>query len=339
MSTFKTLCVAAGLAAVAAAHPVQAQTTKFPFRLNWTASGEHAPFFVARDKGFYREEGLEVEILDGSGSTTVLQLAANASSPVVYADAATMMRGVSNGMPVRAVGVPLQQSPHAFIYRADAPRPTKVAEVKGTRIAVTAGDSSMTVFNAFLGKLGLKLEDVQVITVASTAAKDQAVLNKQADALIGFFMDQGVRLEPTTGVKIGYTRLYDLSGVSTLSSAIIANNDWLKDASNQEQLRRFLRASQRGWQYASANRREAAEIFIKSKPSIPLAIAQGTLDGAMTITRTERTKASPIAWSAPEDWKDTQELLVSYAKLKPQPDLNVYFTNGYLSQVPYPPQK
>ena len=327
------------VAAALVAGQVEAQTAKFPFRLNWTASGEHAPFFVARDKGFYRDEGLDVEILDGSGSTTVLQLAANASSPVVYADAATMMRGVSNGMPVRAVGVPLQQSPHAFIYRADAPRPTKVAEVKGTRIAVTAGDSSMTVFNAFLGKLGLKIEDVQVITVASTAAKDQAVLNKQADALIGFFMDQGVRLEPTTGVKIGYTRLYDLSGVSTLSSAIIANADWLKDAKNQDQLRRFLRASQRGWQYSHDNRREAAEVFVKAKPTIPLNIAAGTLDGAMTITRTERSKASPVAWTAAEDWKDTQELLVSYAKLKPQADLNAYFTNGYLSQAPYLPPK
>ena len=137
------------LAAAAFSASAQAQTTKFTFRLNWVASGEHAPLFVARDKGFYRDEGLDVEILDGSGSATVLQLIANGQSPVGYADAATMMRGVSNGMPVRAIGVPLQLSPHAFIYRADAPRPTKVAEVKGMRIAVTAGDASMVMLTAF----------------------------------------------------------------------------------------------------------------------------------------------------------------------------------------------
>src|SRR5438105_4631003 len=264
-SLFAGMLAAAVVSAVSS--PLQAQTAKFPFRLNWTASGEHAPFFVARDKGFYRDEGLDVEILDGSGSTTVLQLIANGQSPVGYADAATMMRGVSNGMPVRAIGVPLQLSPHAFIYRADSPRPTKVAEVKGTRIAVTAGDASMVMLTAFLGKVGLKLEDVQIITVATTAAKDQAMLNRQADTIMGFFMDQGVRLEPTTGVKVGYTKLYDMAGVSTLSSAIIANNDWLKDAKNQAQLRRFLRASQRGWQYTFDNRDEAAEIFMKRAPA------------------------------------------------------------------------
>ena len=313
--------------------------TKLPFRLNWTASGEHAAYFVARDKGFYGDEGLEVEILDGSGSTTVLQLAANASNPVVQADASTMMRGIVNGMPVKAVAVPLQISPSAFIYRADSPRPTKVSEVKGMRIAMTAGDSSMTVFTAFLGKIGLKLEDVQIITVASTAAKDQAMLNKQADALIGFFMDQGVRLEPQTGVKIGYTRLYDLGQVTALSSAVVANSEWLKDAKNQDTLRRFLRASQRGWQYAFDNRREAAEIFVRAKPAQQLNIAQGTLEGAMTLVRTERSKGMPMLASAPQDWKDTQELLATYAKVKAMPDIDVYYTNAYLSEAPYLPKR
>jgi NitT/TauT family transport system substrate-binding protein len=168
--------------------------------------------------------------------------------------------------------------------------------------------------------------------VASTAAKDQAVLNRQADALIGFFLDQGVRIEPQTGVKVGWTRLYDMAGVTALSSAIIANTDWLKDAKNQESLRRFLRASQRGWQYSFDNRKEATETFMKAVPSASKEeIARGQLDGALTITRTERTKSKPFGWSAPEDWKDTQDLLVQYANLKPQPDLGVYFTNSYLS--------
>ena len=122
--------------------PAGAQTPeKFQFRLNWTLYGEHAGFFVARDKGFYKEEGLDVEILEGSGSTTVAQLVANMTNPVAYVDAATMMRGVGAGMPIKAVGVTLQQSPMSFIYRADAPRPTKIEEIKGSRIAITAGDA------------------------------------------------------------------------------------------------------------------------------------------------------------------------------------------------------
>jgi NitT/TauT family transport system substrate-binding protein len=308
---------------------------KFQFRLNWTLYGEHAPFFVALDKGFYKEEGLEVEILEGSGSTTVAQLVSNLTNPVAYVDAATMMRGVGAGMPIKAVGVTLQQSPMAFIYRADAPRPTKIEEIKGSRIAITAGDASLAIFTAFMGKLGMKLEDVNLITVANPQSKEQAVLNKQADALLGYFMDQGPRMQLQTGVKMGWTRLYDMAGVSTLSSAIIANNDWLKDAKNQAQLRRFLRASQRGWQYTFDHRDEAAEIFMKRAPAFNKEISLLEINGTMTILHTEKTKNKPIGWSASEDWKESQDLLEKYAKLKSQPDVNVYFSNEFLSDPPY----
>jgi NitT/TauT family transport system substrate-binding protein len=317
----------------------QAKLEKFPFRLNWTLYGEHAPFFVARDKGFYAQEGLDVEIQEGSGSTTVAQLVASSNSPVAYVDAATMMRGITNGMPIKAVGVTLQQSPMAFIYRADAPRPTRLSEIKGSRIALTAGDASLTIFTAFMGKVGMKLEDVQMITVANPQGKEQAVLNKQADALLGYFMDQGPRMQLQTGVKMGWTRLYDLGGVSTLSSAMIANNNWLKDAKNQDLLRRFLRASQRGWQYSFDNRAEAAEIFRKAAPAFTQEIALLEVEGTMSIIRTERTKGKPIAWSDIGDWRDSQDLLAKFAKLNPQPDLNTYFTNEYLSEAPYMPKK
>jgi NitT/TauT family transport system substrate-binding protein len=340
MKTARTILSGVALAVLGAAlaAPASAQQ-KFPFRLNWTLYGEHAPFFVARDKGFYKEEGLEVEIQEGSGSTTVSQLVANATSPVAYVDAATMMRGVQAGMPIKAVGVTLQQSPMAFIYRADAARPTKVAEIKGSRIAITAGDASLAIFTAFMGKLGMKLDDVQMITVANPAAKEQAVLNKQADALLGYFMDQGPRMQLQTGVKMGWTRLYDMAGVTTLSSAIITNNDWVKDPKNQDALRRFLRASQRGWDYSNKNRTEAAEIFRKAAPVFTQEIALLEVDGTMTIIHTERTKGKPIAWSDAGDWRDSQTLLETFAKLKPAPDVGVYYTNEYLSEPPYLPKK
>ena len=317
----------------------QPKLEKFPFRLNWTLYGEHAPFFVARDKGFYAQEGIEVEIQEGSGSTTVSQLVASNNSPVAYVDAATMMRGISNGMPIRAVGVTLQESPMAFIYRADAARPTKIADIKGSRIAMTAGDASLAIFTAFMGKLGMKMEDVQVITVANPQGKEQAVLNRQADALLGYFMDQGPRMQLQTGVKMGWTRLYDMAGVTTLSSAIIVNNNWVKDAKNQDLLRRFLRASQRGWQHSFDNRAEAAEIFRKAAPVFTQEIALLEVEGTMSIIRTERTKGKAIGVTDIGDWRDTQDLLSKFAKLNPQADLNTYFTNEYLSEAPYLPKR
>ncbi|HWV90110.1 MAG TPA: hypothetical protein VNZ59_08515, partial [Burkholderiales bacterium] len=86
-------------------------------------------------------------------------------------------------------------------------------------------------------------------------------------------------------------------------------------------------------------RAEAAEIFRKAAPVFTQEIALLEVDGTMSIIRTDRTKGKPIAWSDAGDWKDSQDLLSKFAKLNAQSDVNVYFTNDYLSQAPYTPKK
>lgn len=326
------LTATAAFAAVQAMGGRARAADKLQFRLNWTLYGEHAPFFVALDRGFYRDEGLDVEILEGSGSNTVAQLTANGSSPLAYVDAATLMRGVTAGMPIKAVGVSLQQTPLAFIYRADAARPTRIEDIKGSRIAITAGDSTLAIFTALMGKLKMPLTDVKMIVVANPQAKEQAVLSGQADALLGYFMDQGPRMQLRSGVRMAWTRFYDLAGLSTLSSAIIVNNDWARSPANQDLLRRFLRASQRGWDWADKNREEAAKGFLPHAPAFNLEIALLELEGTMSIVRTPRTKDKPTFWTAREDWQESQEILQNYANLPAVGDVGVYYTNEYLTQ-------
>ena len=324
------LAAAAGFAA--AQVPVTARAAdKLQFRLNWTLYGEHAPFFAALDQGFYRDEGLDLEIVEGSGSNTVAQLVAGGTSPLAYVDAATMMRGVSAGMPVRAVGVSLQQSPLSFIYRADAARPTRIEDIKGSRIAITAGDSTLALFTALMGKLHMEVSDVKMIVVANPQAKEQAVLAGQADALLGYFMDQGPRMQLRTGVKMAWTRFTELAGVSTLSSAIIVNNDWVRNPRNQDLLRRFLRASRRGWEWADINREDAAKGFLAHAPAFNLEIALLELNGTMTIIRSPHTADKPLFWSAREDWQESQDLLQKYANLPEASDVGIYYTNEYLA--------
>ncbi len=69
-------------------------------------------------------------------------------------------------------------------------------------------------------------------------------------------------------------------------------------------------------------------------------IALLEVDGTMTIIHTERTKGKAIAWSDAERLEGQRRtLLEKFAKLKPQPDVNVYYTNSFLSEAPYLPKK
>ncbi len=325
--------------APAAEEPAEEALVPLDFRLNWTLYGEHAPFFLGVEKGFYEEEGLDVTILEGSGSGTVVKLLGNGTNVIGYADSATMMRGVSAGVPVKAVATIFQSSPMSFIYREDAARPTTIEELPGTRVAITAGDASLSIFEACLGANGLTMDDVEVIQVSNPQAKEVAVLEGTADTFLGYFVDQPMRMEKVTGVDIGWKQLTELCGVNTLSSAIIANNFWAEQ--NPDLVEKFVRASQRAWAYTQEHPEEAAEIFAGTSAGdmgfdVPLSLAE--IEGSLTLLHTALSEGKPIGWSAVEDWVSTQQTLEQYASFKPESDINVFFTNEFISEAPYEPQ-
>lgn len=325
------------VAPAAEAPAVEQGPVPLDFRLNWTLYGEHAPFFLGVEKGFYLDEGLDVKILEGSGSGTVVKLIGNGTNVIGYADSATMMRGVSAGVPVKAVAVIFQSSPMSFVYREDAARPTTIEELPGSKVAITAGDASMSIFEACLGANGLTLDDIELIQVSNPQAKEVAVLEGTADTFLGYFVDQPMRMEKVTGIDIGWQQLTDLCGVNTLSSAIIANNFWAEQ--NPELVEKFVRASQRAWAYTQEHPEEAAEIFAKNAElygfDVPLSLAE--IQGSLTLLHTPNSEGKPIGWSAVEDWVATQQLLEQYASFKPEEDINVFFSNDYVSEPPYMP--
>jgi NitT/TauT family transport system substrate-binding protein len=329
----------AGCAQQAAAPEVtevaEAGPVKVDFRLNWTLYGEHAPFFLGVDKGFYLEEGLDVTILEGSGSATVIKLIGNGTNVIGYADSATMLRGISAGVPVKAVAVTFQSSPMSFIYRADAARPTTVEEIPGSKVAITAGDASLAIFEACLGANGMTLDDVQMIQVSNPAAKETSVLEGQADTFLGYFVDQPMRMEQVTGVDMGWTKLVDVCGVNTLSSAIIVNNFYAEQ--NPEVVAKFVRASQRAWQYTLDHPDEAAEIFASHAEAFDVPLSLAEIEGSLTLLHSPATEGKPIGWSAPEDWAATQDVLAKYAGFKPEEDINIFFNNEFIAEPPYLP--
>lgn len=317
------------------AEPTEEPIIPLDFRLNWTLYGEHAPFFLGVDKGFYLEEGLDVTILEGSGSSTVVKLLGNGTNVIGYADSATMMRGITAGVPVTAVAVIFQSSPMSFIYRQDAARPTSIDELPGTKVAITAGDASLSIFEACLGANGMTMDDVEMIQVSNAQAKETAVLEGTSDTFLGYFVDQPMRMTKVTGIEMGWSKLVDICNVNTLSSAIIVNNFWAEE--NPEIVEKFVRASQRAWAYTQEHPEEAAEIFAQHAEAFDEPLSLAEIEGSLTLLHTPRSEGQPIGWSSVEDWQDTQKVLQDFASFNPEADINVYFTNEFISEPPYLP--
>jgi NitT/TauT family transport system substrate-binding protein len=250
----------AALLAILIASPAAA-ADKVVLMLNWYVYGEHAPFYYGKEKGFYADEGIDLEIQEGRGSATVTQVVAANSVQFGYVDVPTMMRATIKGAPVIAVGVALRTTPMSAMGLASN-NIRKPEDIKGKRVITGPGDSLTQIWPLFLKKTGLKESDFTTLS-GDANMKLNAVINGQADLLLGYVMDQSMKIKDATGKDVYPIKWADY-GVQLISSGIIANTNFIK--SNPDLVRRFMAASTKAVEAASKDPQGAAQAILNANP-------------------------------------------------------------------------
>jgi NitT/TauT family transport system substrate-binding protein len=309
--------------------PVAAQPKeKVILMLNWYVYSEHAPFFLGKERGYFEQEGIDLDIQEGRGSGVTVQAVAAGTAQFGYADVPTMIKAAAKGAPVIAVGVALQTSPMSVMGFADKNIKTP-ADIKGKIVAVTPGDSMSQIWPLFLKKTNLKDTDFQQVA-GDAQTKLNAVINGQADLLLGYVMDQAIKLQDATKKNVYPIRFADY-GVNLVSSGIVANKDYLKK--NPDVVKRFMRAATRSLEEAAKNPDAAVDAMLKANPK------SGIKDSALV-----GMKATAALYKGPDNPNDrpfrvgaknmneTFVLLVDFGGLDKATSGKVedYYTNDFL---------
>ena len=192
--------VAAVLIWTALAALPAAAADKVVLMLNWYVYGEHAPFYYGKAKGIYAAEGIDLEIQEGRGSAATTQAVAAKTADFGYVDVPTMMRAAVKGAPIIATGVLLQTSPMSVMGFVDK-NIRKPEDIKGKTVAITPADSMTQIWPLFLKKTGLKESDFTTVA-GDGQTKLNAVINGQADLLLGYVMDQSMKIKDATGKDV-----------------------------------------------------------------------------------------------------------------------------------------
>jgi len=329
MMNRRPLIRAAAIAALAAgfALPALAQTKeKVTLLLNWYVYSEHAPFFLGKDKGYYDAEGIDLEIQEGRGSGASVQAVAAGSATFGYVDIATMIKAASKGAPVKAIGVALQLSPMSVMGFTEK-NIKQPKDIVGKTVAITPGDSMSQVWPLFLKKTGL--QEGQFKTVAGDAqTKLNAVINGQADLLLGYLMDQNIKITDATKKPVTVIRFADY-GISLISSGIVASKDTLEKRADL--VKRFMRATTRAHEETEKNPEAAIDSLLKLQPK---AGQRDTLLIGIKLTtplyHTAETKSLRPLRPSMKDVNDSLDLLVQYGGLENRGKAEDYVSLDYL---------
>ncbi|MBM3221783.1 MAG: ABC transporter substrate-binding protein [Candidatus Rokubacteria bacterium] len=256
---------------------------KVVFALNWFAVGDHAAYWVALDKGYYKAKGLDVELQNSKGSGDSIAKVDTNRADLGLADAVVVIPRVAQGAKIKIVSAVFDLTPLNIWTRKDTGI-VKPKDLEGKTLAAPPGDAQRQLFPAFAKINGIDAAKVKGLTI-EPAAKFVALSEKRADAVPDYTTGQ-----PFWEKAVGRENLVKMPwsehGFDTYSMSIMASEKTMKERSKV--LRDFLEASYMGWRDVMADPKAALEIFKKRVPDIDPALIEPNMMLGLDLMKTER---------------------------------------------------
>jgi NitT/TauT family transport system substrate-binding protein len=270
LAMFSRLTMAT-LPAVACLPAALAQAAEVNFVTDFGYYGRHSYYYVALDRGYYKQEGLDVTFLRGQGSIDAIKKVASGAATIGFADAGALALARSNdGIPVKLLAIVYASPPHGIFALADSGIKT-AKDLEGKTLADTAFSSIPIIFNAYAQATGIDAKKVKWIA-AEVSALPSLLATERVDGVGQFTVGEPLLADAVKPKKL--TRLaYKDAGLDYYGNGIVATEQTIKE--NPALLKAFVRATLKGMRDAFANPAEAGEIMHKYHKEVAAAVAQG----------------------------------------------------------------
>jgi NitT/TauT family transport system substrate-binding protein len=307
---------------------------KITLKLNWVPGGDHCFYYVAKEKGLYKEKGLEVAIERGQGSGDTVKRVELNTVDVGLADTGTLVVARSKGAKVQVIGMIYSKSPNGIkTWRGSGI--TKPKDLEGRKVGVPPGDAQRVLWPALAAANGIDMNKVALINI-QPAAKAQSLAAKQVDAVFDWIVgNQGyweAGLDKDKLVLIPWAQW----GVNPYGNALMASEKTIKE--RPDMLRRFMDATMQGWKWAIENPDQASEIFIRSNPEVPLLAALGRfaddLQGLVDVPMNQKYR---LGWIDKARMEETVNILNKYFQVDRPVTAQELYTVEFLPDIKMPP--
>lgn len=310
--------------AVFGAVPNASAADKVTFVTDFGYLGRHSYYFVALEKGYYKDANLDVNIVRGQGSSDAVKQVASGSAQIGFADTATLILSRANDkVPVKLVAMVYDKAPHAIFALKESGISTP-KDLEGRTVADAAASSIPRMFGAYAKAAKIDADKVKWTVVASDAIAATLALGR-ADA-VGYYTISEALLKKTAGSKELVKLVYADAGMDFYSNGIIASEEVIK--SKPDVVKRFVAATLRGLKDAIADPEGAAKILNKHHRQIDVDI--GTAE-TKAVAGLVRSPADKIGHIEPSRMKSTVDLVSEAFDLKAPVNPSDVYVPGFVS--------
>ena len=260
LSSVALFAIVAGIGAAQAAEKVTLQ-------LKWVAQAQFAGYYVAKDKGFYKDAGLDVTIKPGGPDVSPEQVLAGGGADVVIDWMPSALATREKGSPVVNIAQPFKRSGLELTCRSDS----------GVKTPADFADKTLGVwfygneypFLAWMSKLGYKTDGSAAgVKVLKQGFNVDPLLQKQAACISTMTYNEYLQVIDS-GMKPSQLVVfkYEDQGVATMEDGLYVLEPKLKDPVFVDTMAKFVKASMQGWDWARAHSKEAAQVVLDNDSS------------------------------------------------------------------------
>lgn len=307
-------------AAVAATAP---DVTKVTLALDWYPTAQHAGIFVAQEKGYFTEAGLEVKVYTPADPTTVLQTvgAGRDTFGISYQTDVLFARGAQ--VPIVSIAALVQHPLNCLMFKKSSGI-TRPADLKGKSVGIAGVPSDDAILSTMLEADGLTIDDVKVINVGYDLLP--AILSGRVDAVIGAYWTHESIVAEQQGTPVDYLKVEDWGVPDYYELVLVAGDSYLKD--NAAIASGLLAAIQRGYDDAAADPDAAIALLVKASEDVDKVVERKGIDLLIPLW-TDGGKV-PFGTQTDERWQAYGGWMNEKGLLKGDVDISAAFRTDLL---------
>lgn len=231
-------------------------TEKITLLLDWFINPDHAPIFIAHEKGFFSKYGLEVEIIAPSNPNDPPKLVAAGKADIAVSYQHQHHMQIDQGLPLIRIATLVATPLNSLVVLANG-NINNLSDLKGKTIGYSVGGFETVLLKVMLEKVGLSMDDVKLVNVNFSLSP--SLFAGQTDAVIGAFRNFELNQMDIEG-KPGKAFYVEENGIPAYDELILVAH---RNRIGDEKLRKFVNALEEGVQYLLNHPEESWNEFVK----------------------------------------------------------------------------
>lgn len=227
---------------------------KMTLILDWFINPDHGPIIIAQEKGYFADQGIELEIIAPADPSDPPKLVAAGKADLAVSYQPQLHLQIHEGLPLKRVGTLVATPLNCLLVLADGPIKS-IADLKGKKIGFSVAGVEEAVLTAVLKPHNLTMDDIELINVNWSISP--SLMSKQVDAVIGAFRNFELNQMDINGVK-GRCFYVEEEGLPSYDELIYVAKS---DAIDKDKIARFLAATEKATQFIVNHQQESWEIF------------------------------------------------------------------------------